>query len=64
METGLMMPGRNCGLEWAPGPWQFPFPRKNRVKLRPTEPRDTAFDIPQYPALICQSCKTILFQYQ
>lgn len=33
----------------------------NRVKLRPTEPRDTAFDVPQYPALICQ---TILFQYQ
>lgn len=64
METGLMMPRKNCDLEWAPGRWQFPFPKKNRVKLRSTEPRDTVFDIPEYPALICRSCKTVLFQYQ
>ena len=64
METGLMMPGKNCDLEWAPGRWQSPFPRKDRVKLRPVEPRDTVFDLPEYPALICRNCKTIVFQYQ
>ncbi len=64
MEAGLMMPYKPCFLEWAPGHLIFPFPRKNRVKLHPTEPLDTAFDIPEYPALICRSCKTVLFQYQ
>ena len=64
MERGLLMPGKIGDLEWAPEGWQFPFPRKGRVKLRSTEPRDTAFDFSQYPALICQNCKTVLFQYQ
>ena len=59
-------PYKNCFLEWAPGRWQIqiPLPRKNRVKLRSTEPRDTVFDFPEYSASICQSCKTVLFQYQ
>ena len=67
MESGWMIPYKNCFLEWAPGRWliQIPFfPRKGRVALRSPEPRDTAFDFPEYPASICQSCKTVLFQYQ
>ena len=66
MEAGWMIPYKNCFLEWAPGRWQIqlPLPRKDRVKLRSTEPRDTACAFPEYPDLICRSCKTVLFQYQ
>ena len=63
METGWMMPGKFSCLEWAPARFQFPFPRKNRIKLLPAEPTPD-FDFVEYPTLICQNCKTVLFQYQ
>ena len=64
MSLGWMMPGQNCNLEWAPGHWQFPFPRKGRVLLKPTLPRDTPFDLAEYSAYLCADCKTVIFEYE
>ena len=63
MEPGLMMPNKNTDLTWAPGRWQFPFPRKGKIKLRPPVPRDAPLDLPEYPAHHCPACKTVVFQY-
>lgn len=64
MSLGLMIPGKSCNLEWAPGHWQFPFLRKGRVLLKPTQPRDTPFDEMEYPAYLCAACKTVIFEYE
>ena len=64
MSFGWMEPGKICNLEWAPGHWQFPFPRKGRVLLKPTQPRDTPFDVVEYSAYLCADCKTVIFEYQ
>ena len=64
MPPGWMMPGKNCNLEWAPGHWQFPFPRKDRVALKPTPPRDTPLDCGEYSAHLCVNCKLVLFEYE
>ena len=48
MSFGWMVPGKICYLEWAPGHGQFPMPRKGRVLLKPTPPRDTPFDFAEY----------------
>ncbi len=64
MSPGLMIPGKNCDLEWAPGHWQFPFPRKGRVALKPPLPRDIPFDLPEYPAYLRTACRFVMFEYQ
>ena len=64
MEPGWLILGKNCNLEWAPGRQQLPLPRKGRVKLLPTVPRDTPFDFPEYAAFVCKDCKIALFPYQ
>ena len=64
MEAGWMMPNKLCSLTWAPGRYQFPFPRKGEVALRSLEERETFLDTIEYPALICKGCKTVMFQYE
>ena len=64
LSPGILMPGKNCNLEWAAGHWQFPLPRKGRTVLRPIPPRDTPFDVPEYPAYLCPDCKTVIFEYE
>ncbi|MGI5962255.1 MAG: PF20097 family protein [Lawsonibacter sp.] len=65
MTFGWMMPRRaSANLEWAPGHAQFPLPRKGKVILKPTPPRDTPFDWSEYPAYLCADCKTVLFEFE
>jgi hypothetical protein len=64
MSPGWMIPGKICHLEWAPERGQFPFPRKGRVRLKPTPPPNTPFDFVEYPAYLCAACKTVIFEYQ
>ncbi len=64
MASGWMVPGKICYLEWAPGHWQFPLPRKDKVRLKPTPPRDTPFDVMEYPAYRCAACRLVLFAYE
>ncbi len=64
MSSGWMIPGKICQMEWAPERGQFPFPRKGRVRLKPTPPPDTLFDLVEYPAYLCAACKTVIFEYQ
>ena len=58
------MPNKICSLTWAPKCYQFPFPRKGEVALRSPEERETMFDFVEYPAYLCKTCKTVIFQYQ
>ena len=56
--------GENLPAGVAPERGQFPFPRKGRVRLKPTPPPDTLFDFVEYPAYLCAACKTVIFEYQ
>ena len=64
LSPGILMPGENCNLEWAPGHGQFPLPRRGRAVLKPIPPRDPLFDVPEYPAYLCADCKTVIFEYE
>ncbi len=64
MEYGWLTPNKICYMSWAPNPYQFPLPQKDKVELRPTEERPTPFDFMEYRAHICKACKTVVFQYE
>lgn len=65
MSLGWMTPGKSSlNLEWAPGHWHFPLPRKGKLTLKPPLPRESAFDTSEYPAHLCQACKTVIFEYE
>lgn len=64
MEYGWLTPGKLCRLFWSAGQAQFPFPRKDKVMLAPTEERPTLFDLVGYRAHICKTCKTVVLEYE
>ena len=43
LSPGILMPGENCNLEWAPGHGQFPLPRRGRAVLSPSRPGTPPF---------------------